>query len=366
MNIALLGFGTVGSAFCALTEGRDDLRVSAVLSRRPRPELSCLVTPDFAEILRDPSIALVVEAIGGLHPAYEYVSAALRAGKHVVTANKHLMAVFYDELTALAAARGVCLRCTAAAGGGIPWLTSLSRAARLDEILAVEGILNETTNYMLAAMTDGGLAYGDALRRAQEAGLAEADPTADVEGLDPMRKLLLSANLAFGVSLREEEIPCFGIASVTPEDIAFFKREGCVCKLFSRAEAHGDTVAAFVMPTLFRPDAPQAQGGVALYARRLGRQSFAGAVSGSMPNAFSTGGSVLADCLDIAAGCGSFYDGKAIRPCAVDNGAVVSRFYCRTAAGAEISEPMSVAQAFERIRRARENDPGAFFARLCF
>ena len=105
---------------------------------------------------------------------------------------------------------------------------------------------------------------------------------------------------------------------------------------------------------------------VAMLAALVAVQSFAGAVSGSMPNAFSTGGSVLADCLDIAAGCGSFYDGKAIRPCAVDNGAVVSRFYCRTAAGAEISEPMSVAQAFERIRRARENDPGAFFARLCF
>lgn len=366
MNVALLGFGTVGSAFYALTEGRGDLRVTAVLSRRPRPELDCLVTADFAEILRDPSVELVAEAIGGLHPAYEYVCAALRAGKHVVTANKHLMAVYYGELTALAAAQGVCLRCTAAAGGGIPWLTSLSRAARLDEILAVEGILNETTNYMLAAMTDGGASYGDALRRAQEAGLAEADPSADVEGLDPMRKLLLSANIGFGVSLREEEIPCLGIASVTPEDIAFFRRNDCVCKLFSRAEAHGGAVAAFVMPTLFRPDAPQAHSGVTLYARRLGRQSFAGAVSGSLPNAFSTGGSVLADCLDIAAGCGSFYDVKSVRPCAVDNRAVVSRFYYRTAEGAGISGEMSVAQAFERIRRERARDPGAFFARLCF
>lgn len=365
MNVALLGFGTVGSAFFALTEGREDLRVTTVLSRRPRPELPCRVTPDMEEILRDPSVGLVVEAIGGLHPAHEYVCAALRAGKHVVTANKHLMAVHYDELITLAAAQGVCLRCTAAAGGGIPWLTSLARAARLDGILAVEGALNETTNYMLSAMTDGGMNYGDALRRAQAAGLAEADPAADVEGLDPRRKLLLSANLAFGVSLREEEIPCLGIASVTPEDIAYFRRSGYVCKLFSRAEAHDGTVAAFVTPTLFRPDAPQVHAGVTLYARRLGRQSFSGAVSGSLPNAFSTGGSVLADCLDIAAGCGSFYDAGKPRPCAVDNGAVVSRFYYRTASGTGISEPMGVAQAFEHIRRVREADPGAFFARIC-
>ena len=208
MNIALLGFGTVGKAFYELTLGRSDLRVTSVLSRRPRPELPCTVTNDFDEIVRDRSVGIVVEVMGGLEPAYRYICAAMRAGKHVVTANKQLVCAHYDELLELARECGVSLRCTAAAGGGIPWLTSLSRATRLDEITVVGGILNGTTNYMLSAMTASGVDYTTCLREAQALGYAEADPTADVEGYDARRKLVLSANLAFGASVREEEIPC--------------------------------------------------------------------------------------------------------------------------------------------------------------
>ena len=220
MNIALLGFGTVGKAFYELTLGRSDLRVTSVLSRRPRPELPCTVTNDFDEIVRDRSVGIVVEVMGGLEPAYRYICAAMRAGKHVVTANKQLVCAHYDELLELARECGVSLRCTAAAGGGIPWLTSLSRAARLDEITAVGGILNGTTNYMLSAMTASGVDYTTCLREAQALGYAEADPTADVEGYDARRKLVLSANLAFGASVQEEEIPCFGISSVEEKDFA--------------------------------------------------------------------------------------------------------------------------------------------------
>ena len=226
MNIALLGFGTVGSHFYKLCEGRTDLHVAAVLSRRPRLELTCTVTADYDEIVRDPSIDIVVEVMGGIEPAYSYLCAAMRAGKHVVTANKQLMCAHFEELTSLAKEKGVALRCTAAAGGGIPWLTSLSRASQLDEITAVEGILNGTTNYMLSAMTNSGADYAAALQKAQELGYAEADPTADVEGLDARRKLVLSADLAFGVNIREEDIPCVGISSITAGDIAKAKDEG--------------------------------------------------------------------------------------------------------------------------------------------
>lgn len=236
MNIALLGFGTVGSHFYKLCEGRTDLHVSTVLSRRPRPELTCTVTADHDEIVRDPSIDIVVEVMGGIEPAYSYLCAAMRAGKHVVTANKQLMCAHFDELTALAKEQGVALRCTAAAGGGIPWLTSLSRASELDEITAVEGILNGTTNYMLSAMTNSGADYAPALRKAQELGYAEADPTADVEGLDARRKIVLSADLAFGVNIREEDIPCVGISSITAGDIAKAKDKGLTYKLIARAE----------------------------------------------------------------------------------------------------------------------------------
>ena len=321
MNIALLGFGTVGSHFYQLAQGRSDLAVTTVLSRRPRPELTCTVTADFAEIVRDPSVDVVVEVMGGLEPAYDYICAAMRAGKHVVTANKQLMCAHYEELLALARESGVCLRCTASAGGGIPWLTSLQRAAELDTVSAVEGILNGTTNYILSAMTAQGADYGDALREAQRLGYAEADPTADVEGYDARRKIVLSANLAFGVSISEEEVPCVGISAVTADDIAFAAQRGLTFKLIARAEKNGDRVAAFVSPTLFPVSAPEAHTDgtgnlVSLYAEKIGRQSFSGAGAGGYP----TGSSVLADCLAIGRGCASYYT-DLVQPCAVDNSA---------------------------------------------
>lgn len=364
MNVALLGFGTIGSAFYELTRGREDIVVKTVLSRRPRPELTCRVTAEMEEILADPDIHIVVEVMGGLHPAYEYICAAMEAGKHVVTANKELMVAHYSRLVRLARERGVCLRCTGAAGGGLPWLTSLTRAARLDELTAVEGILNDTTDQMLRDMTQEGLDYGAALLRAQQAGLAEADPSADVDGLDALRKLVLSVDLGFGVCVREEDIPRLGISSVRTEDMAAFRDMGLVCKLFTRAEKGETGVAAFVMPTLFRPQAYQVHTGVSLYGRRFGRQSFSGKGTGPKPSAFSTGGAVLGDCLDILEGCGTFYYAGGDCPCPVDNSGVVSRFYYRIRSGSGLMGPMSVRDAFLWIEETRRTDPGAFFARL--
>ena len=140
MNVALLGFGTVGSHFYQMAQEHEALRVVTVLSRRPRPELTCTVTADFDEIVRDPNVDAVVEVMGGVEPAFSYAAAALRAKKHFITANKQLMCAHYDELLTLAKENGVSIRCTAAAGGGIPWLTSLARAERMDRIDAVEGI----------------------------------------------------------------------------------------------------------------------------------------------------------------------------------------------------------------------------------
>ncbi|MBR2894528.1 MAG: homoserine dehydrogenase [Oscillospiraceae bacterium] len=221
MNIALLGFGTVGKGFYNLTAENHNLQVTAVLSRKPRKELTCLVSADFQEILSS-GVDIVVEAMGGLHPAYEYVCDALRARKHVVTANKWLMCEYYQELVNLAKENGVALRCTAAAGGGIPWLTNLERVTHFDTINKVEGILNGTTNFILDAMTKNGSDYDEILAEAQRLGFAEADPTADVEGFDARRKIVLSANIAFGVDLKESDVPCFGISTISAEDIAAF------------------------------------------------------------------------------------------------------------------------------------------------
>ena len=362
MNIALLGFGTVGSHFYKLCEGRTDLHVSTVLSRRPRPELTCTVTADHDEIVRNPSIDTVVEVMGGIEPAYSYLCAAMRAGKHVVTANKQLMCAHFDELTALAKEQGVALRCTAAAGGGIPWLTSLSRASELDEITAVEGILNGTTNYMLSAMTNSGADYAPALRKAQELGYAEADPTADVEGLDARRKLVLSADLAFGVNIREEDIPCVGISSITAGDIAKAKDEGLTYKLIARAEKDGRAVAAFVCPTLFSSSAPEAHTDgtgnlVTLFASRFGKQSFSGAGAGGYP----TGSNVLRDCLDIAAGCRSFYS-EGFAPCSVNLSGTQCKWLFRCM-GEYFTRECSAREAFDAYESYRKDDPHALLAR---
>ena len=351
MNIALLGFGTVGKAFYELTLGRSDLRVTSVLSRRPRPELPCTVTNDFDEIVRDRSVGIVVEVMGGLEPAYRYICAAMRAGKHVVTANKQLVCAHYDELLELARECGVSLRCTAAAGGGIPWLTSLSRAARLDEITAVGGILNGTTNYMLSAMTASGVDYTTCLREAQALGYAEADPTADVEGYDARRKLVLSANIAYGVSISESDVPCFGIANITAEDMRFFEENGLACRLIGHAERHFGTISAAVEPMLFGADAGEARvcecgNMMSLCAAHMGGQSFLGAGAGAYP----TGSNVLADCRAIAEGCSAFYTDSFTRA-QVDNSRAYQRYYIRRQGCAPvITTPLSVEQAHVMCR----------------
>ena len=216
MNIGLLGFGVVGGGVLELTQSRSDIAVSRVLLRSPKAGLpEGLATYDFNDILTDNAIDTVVEVMGGLHPAYEYVSAAMERGKNVVTANKALIAAYYPELTALAKEKGVALRCTAAVGGGIPWLVNLARVKRLDTVGAVGGIMNGTTNFIMDAMHKSPVDFPAILKEAQDLGYAEADPSADIDGDDIRRKLCISANIAFDAVLEETAIPTFGIRTVT-------------------------------------------------------------------------------------------------------------------------------------------------------
>ena len=258
MNIGLLGFGVVGRGVYDMLAGRDDIRAVWVLCRRDLGELTARTTYEMQDILDDPAVDTVVEVMGGLHPAYEYVAAALRAGKNVVSSNKYLMCRYYDELTALANEHGAALRCTAAVGGGIPWLTNLEKAAHANHISRVWGILNGTTNYIMDAMHGSDADFADVLAQAQALGYAEADPSADIDGLDIQRKLILSANVAFGVSLREADVPVFGIRNVRKADIARFQAHGCTCKLIAAAEQKGGSIRAYVEPTLLSHDALEA------------------------------------------------------------------------------------------------------------
>ena len=332
MNIGLLGFGVVGGGVYELAENRTDLTVCRVLVRREIEEIAPIATRDFNEILNDPAIDTVVEVMGGLHPAYEYVSAALQAKKHVVTANKALIAAYYQELTALAQQCGKALLCTAAVGGGIPWLVNLARCKKLDSICRVGGIMNGTSNFIMDAMHKSPVSFPAILKQAQELGYAEADPSADIDGDDIRRKLVISANIAFDALLREEDIPMFGIRTVTDGDIKTFQSHGFACKLLAEAAQAEGGVCAYIEPTLVAADALEAAvpanfNLITYEGENIGRQSFYGQGAGQMP----TAANVVQDCLSILEGRTGFYAQKAV-PTALDGTGEAHPYYVRTTA----------------------------------
>ncbi len=309
MNIGLLGFGVVGGGVYEWCKERGDLCIKRVLVRSEKAEIAAIATRDFEDILSDVTIDTVVECMGGLHPAYEYVSAALKAGKNVVTANKALIAAYYTALIALAKENGVALRCTAAVGGGIPWLVNLERCKRLDRLCEVGGIMNGTTNYIMDAMHHADVDFGEILKKAQELGYAEADPSADIDGDDIRRKLAISANVAFGVSVDEESIPTFGIRHVTKEDIRLFKAHGFACKMLAKAERTEGGICAYIEPTLvggneLEAAVPANFNLISYVGEAIGRQSFFGQGAGRFP----TAANVVQDCLDILGGEKAFYN----------------------------------------------------------
>ena len=299
MRIGLLGFGTVGKGVYELTSRRPDMQVVRVLCRRDLALPDAQVTHDFADILQDESIDTVVEAIGGLHPAWEYVKSAIEAGKNVVTANKALVATFYDELLPLTEKMGVSFRCTASVGGGIGWLSELERVRRIESVSQVGGIMNGTCNYILDSMTRLGLDYSEALQQAQALGYAEADPSTDVDGIDTWHKLIVSANIAFGVSLDRSAIPAAGIRHISAADVEAFSSRGYTCKLVSTAIHDGNRFSAWVQPTLFPQGQPEAAvptnyNLITLVGDISGRQSFFGQGAGRYPTAYN----VVQDCTD--------------------------------------------------------------------
>ena len=219
MKIGLLGFGVVGRGVYDLVADREDIQVAKVLCLEDITLPDAEVTKDFQSILNDETIDTVVEAMGGLHPAYDFVRAAMEAGKNIVTSNKALVATFYDELIPLAMEKGLLFRCTAAVGGGIGWLSELERARRSQTIQKVGGIMNGTCNYILDSMTRLGLDYDVALKQAQQLGYAEANPYTDVAGIDTWHKVILSSNIALGVSLDKETVPVSGISRISAVDV---------------------------------------------------------------------------------------------------------------------------------------------------
>jgi len=371
MRIGLLGFGVVGRGVYDLTASREDMTVVKVVCLEDVTLPDAEVTKNFQDVLNDTSIDTVVEAMGGLHPAYEFVRAAIEAGKHIVTSNKALVATFYDELIPLAKEKGICFRCTAAVGGGIGWLSELERARRMQTIKKVGGIMNGTCNYILDSMTRLGLTYADALSQAQALGYAEANPTTDVEGIDTWHKVILSSNIGFGISLIPETVPVAGISKIKASDVENFKAHGLVCKLISTGKREGSKVSAYVQPTLVKMGEPESAvpanyNLITFIGSASGRMSFYGQGAGRYPTAYN----VVQDCADVLAGRGFYspYGGKVAAEnsdelCYYVSGCTDSWLAENTAetwGGAVITKPVSV----DAIHAWRKNNPDAFIAAL--
>ena len=371
MNIGLLGFGVVGRGVYDITSQRSDMQVKKVICLEEISLPDAEVTRDFPSLLADDSIDTVVEAMGGLHPAYEFVKAAIEAGKNIVTSNKALVATYYDELIPLAKEKGVCFRCTAAVGGGIGWLSELERARRTQTIEQVGGIMNGTCNYILDSMTRLGLGYDEALSQAQALGYAEANPTTDVDGIDTWHKLILSSNIGFGISVEPETVPAAGIRHISAEDVKNFQEHGYVCKLVSTGILEEGKLSAFVQPTLFAAGEPEAAvpanyNLITLIGNYSGRMSFYGQGAGRYPTAYN----VVQDCADVLAGKGFYspYGGKV----SADN-SLTRQFYVRgdkdawleentaeTWNGAVITKPVAVNEMHAWLKA----HPGTFLAAL--
>ncbi len=379
MVVALLGHGTVGGGVYELLKNRSDITVKYVLDRSPIAELGAVLVTDFSTILNDGEVDTVVEVMGGLEPAHEYMVAAMRAGKNIVTANKHLLAAYYDELTTLAKETGTGFRTSAAVGGGIPWLPNLQRLKRIGAVNEICGIMNGTTNYILSMMHKKGYDYESVLHDAQSFGYAEADPTADVEGYDIQRKLMISANIAFDASLTEQQVPAAGIAGITREDIAGFNEMGYVCKLYATAKRVADgAILAVVEPTLFKAETleaavPANYNLITAVSEFAGRQSFFGEVSGRWP----TAAAVVQDLLDLCERKQGFYT-QLSQPLPSNNMCEERRYYVRYIVdtwfmdgcvekrwgNGVLTRPVSPAQMHSWYVEARRNDPSIFFAAL--
>lgn len=323
VRVALIGCGNVGSALAELIRRRRseiaskfgvELDIAAVAVRNPLAERKVALPPeiftaDAAEAASRKSVDVVVELIGGIHPAREILLAALQAGKSVVTANKELLADCGAELAAAASASGAKLLFEAAVGGGIPLIRALSESLAGESIKRVMGIVNGTTNYILSRMSEDGVSYAEALTEAQSLGYAEEDPTADVEGHDAAAKVAIMASIAFGGSVKGGDVYREGIAGVSVDDIVFARRLGYVIKLLGiveRSEDSDASVALHVHPAMVSLTHPLASvrgsfNAVFIEGEAVGELMLYGRGAGGLP----TASAVMGDLIDAARAVGT-------------------------------------------------------------
>jgi homoserine dehydrogenase len=379
MKVAVLGFGTVGVGVYEMLQNARCLEAGPVLVRPGKDDAPFKVT-SIEQIAEDPSVDAVAEVMGGIEPAFTYGAAVLRAGKHFVTSNKALVAAKGIELNAIARENGAAFLFSAACGGGVPFLHNLAIAAQSDRILALGGILNGTTNYMLDAMQRLGLDYADVLADAQRLSYAEADPTADVSGLDALRKIMLASAVAYDV-LPTEGLLNEGIESITAADVRHFRSRGYTCRLLASGGRTKSGVYSYVEPVLLRDGAAECSV-LQNYnmARYEGRNSGPIVLMGQGAGRYPTASAVLRDLSGILRGERYMFSEHCARG-RVDNSGSVHCYYVRlpadlageiAAESAEfegqvarlVTKPMSVSAMHETARRLRARGAALFFAAI--
>ncbi len=356
INVGIIGFGTVGSGTAKILLENGDLireRAGFDIVIRKIADLDIerdrgirlptgMLTTDVQAILGDPDVDVVVELIGGTHPAKEFILGAIGSKKHVVTANKALLATEGNDIFTEAARQGVDVGFEASVAGGIPVIKVLREGLVANRILAVYGIINGTSNYILTKMTNEKVEFSEALAEAQALGYAEADPTFDIEGFDSAHKLTILASLAYGIPLSYDQVYCEGITRITAQDIEFASELGYKVKLLAIAKLSGDEIEMRVHPTMVPNEYLISKvDGVfnAIYVEgdAVGSALFYGRGAGDLP----TGSAVVADIVDIGkkilSGCAmarpSFWGGpsaagKKIRKI----GDIESKYYFRFSA----------------------------------
>ncbi len=314
VHVGLLGFGTVGGGVVQIFQNNAammarktgaELHIKKILVRdlkKPRAvHCDAALTTDPADILNDPEIQIVVELLGGEEPAHSLMLAALQNGKHVVTANKDVIARHGRELFAAAEQQGVNLLFEASVGGGIPIIRPLKRCLAANRITEVMGIVNGTTNYMLDKMTTDGVDFATVLAEAQAKGYAEADPTADVGGWDAARKIAILASIAFGTRVSLEDVSVEGITRIEPEDIDYGRELDYVVKLLAIAQENEKGVNARVHPAFIHKSHPLAAvrdvfNAIFVRGDAVGDTMFYGRGAGALP----TASAVCADVMEAA------------------------------------------------------------------
>lgn len=315
IKVGLLGFGNVGTGTYQTLEMNSrhienmagaPIEITKILVKDTKKSRditahSAQYTQNPDDILLDPTIDIVVELLGGIEPAGSFMLKALQNKKHVVTANKAAVAARYDELLAAAKENKVMFRYEATVGGGIPILTSLSTALLGNQYEEILGIVNGTTNYILTQMTDNGLNYADVLKTAQEKGFAEADPTADVEGIDVANKLSILIALIFGTRVAPEDIPTEGITKISMNDIELAGRFGYKVKLLATAKRVDDFLECHVQPAFVPLSHPLAAvsnefNAIFVKGNAVDELMFYGKGAGPLP----TGSAVTGDIIDVA------------------------------------------------------------------